>query len=433
MTLESWGRVPPANQKAHWLQWASEPLPDAGGLTMLPYGLGRSYGDSCLNHKGLALVTPRMDKFLSFDQESGLLECEAGVSFDTILDVFVPRGWFLPVTPGTRYVTVGGAIANDVHGKNHHRSGTFGEHVEWLELLRPDLGRLRCSATENAALFRATIGGLGLTGLITRAAFKLKRIANPWIDMETIPFANVDKFFELAAESDKRFDYTVSWVDCIASGSRLGRGIYMGGNNAATAPAKNYREPRRAVPFDFPSFALNGLTVRAFNTTYHAAQSMRAGKSTVHYKPFFYPLDAVKNWNRIYGRRGFHQHQCVVPFAGSHEPIRRILEAIAESRQGSFLAVLKICGKREPAGMLSFPMEGVTLALDFAHCGESTSRLLHRLDDITLEAGGRTYPAKDGRIDARHFQSFYPNWREFSAHIAPGFSSDFWKRVSAPF
>ena len=401
---------------------------------MLPFGLGRSYGDSCLNDGGELLLTESLDHILAFDEENGLIRCEAGASLDEVLQVIVPRGWFLPTTPGTKFVTIGGAIANDIHGKNHHRAGTFGCHVTKFELLRSTGERLLCSPEQNGAWFAATIGGLGLTGLITWAEFQLRRVANAMIEMESLKFANLDEFFEISAKSDDRFEHTVAWLDCLAKGASLGRGVFMRGNHAGPQcrDLRPHRPTRFSVPIDFPDFALNHFTIQAFNTLYYARAGMAVSRKMVHYDPFFYPLDALNQWNRIYGRRGFFQYQFVVPFSSDQKAIREIIARVADTGQGSFLAVMKTFGERKSPGMLSFPAPGVTLALDFPNQGAKTLTLFAELDQIVLGSGGRFYPGKDARMPARAFQDGYPRWQEFREYIDPAFSSSFWRRVSMP-
>lgn len=408
-------------------------LPSGGG-TLLPYGLGRSYGDCCLNDGGSILVTQALDRLIAFDENSGILRCEAGVSLAEILRVFVPRGWFLPVTPGTRYVTVGGAIANDVHGKNHHRAGTFGCHVLGLSLLRSDGRRVICTPAREPGLFSATVGGLGLTGLIEWAEIQLKPVASPFIEMESIKCANLDEFFEVSSSSDRDYEYTVSWIDCLARGSSLGRGIFMRGNHAGPSRGKSPRVPPDSlftVPFDFPGFALNRLSIGLFNTVYYNKQRKKNVRTLVHYNPFFYPLDSVLEWNRIYGRRGFLQFQCVVPQKDNNTAIRAILQAIVNSGRASFLAVIKEFGDVKSPGMLSFPRPGVTICLDFPFQGEATLELFRRLDGMVREQGGAMYPAKDTCMSPQSFRQYYPRLDEFREHIDPQFSSSFWRRVNA--
>ena len=397
---------------------------------MLAYGNGRSYGDSCQNEGGTLLQTRGLDRFIHFDPESGLLRCEAGVLFDDILRLIVPAGWFLPVTPGTRFVTVGGAIANDVHGKNHHQAGSFGRHVRCLELLRSDGSRRVCSATDHAGLFAATIGGLGLTGLITWAEIQLARIPGPWLAVETLRFRNLDEFFAINDDSTPDYEYTVAWIDCLAPAGQRGRGLYSRGNfvrGLAGAP----HAPRRSlrVPFTPPFPLVGGPGLKLFNRTYFHRPLKR--RTLTHYQPFFYPLDAIGDWNRLYGPRGFVQHQCVLPPEGARTALTELLEVIATSGTGSFLVVLKTFGELPSPGMLSFARPGVTLALDFPFRGDSTLRLLDRLDCIVAEAGGAVYPAKDARMSAANFRRFFPNWPTFSAQTDPAFSSSFWRRVTA--
>lgn len=432
---QSWGGYPRAQHRVVLpVQWISD-LPALEELdgTLLPYGLGRSYGDCCLNDDGILLDTRPLNRFLAFDRQTGRIRCEAGVSLAEVLALIVPAGWFLPVTPGTKFVTVAGAIANDVHGKNHHNAGTFGCHVRAFELVRSDGERLHCTPEQNGDLFRATIGGLGLTGLITWAEFDLIPIQSSAIDMERIRFRNVDEFFEISAGSAKDFSYTMSWMDGLAKGDQLGRGLFMRGNHAAEAgPLEVKNDALVSVPFTLPSFVLNPITMRLFNQLYYRAQVRRAVRRTVHYDPFFYPLDIVGHWNRVYGRRGFMQYQCVVPYEPDHRSIRGILRRIAASGQASFLAVLKEFGDIQSPGLLSFPRPGVTLALDFANSGPRTYRLFEELDTLVRTAGGVLYPAKDARMSPADFQHFYPQWREFSRYIDPQFSSSFWRRVTAP-
>lgn len=432
-TYESWGKYPKSEPAGvEQIYWRCRPLAlDRFERPVLPYGLGRSYGDCCLNDDGILIDVSGLDRFIAFDRHRGILRCEAGVTLEEVLELIVPHGWFLPVTPGTKHVTIGGAIANDVHGKNHHNAGTFGRHVSAFELERSNGERLICSPTRNTELFEATIGGLGLTGLILWAEFSLKRITTPMIDMERIRFGALDEFFDLSARSDQKYEYTVAWIDCLAQGHTLGRGVFMRGNHAEGSDAlETDGNTMLSVPFDFPSFALNPMTMRAFNTVYYHSQLRRSVRRRVHYEPFFYPLDAVRDWNRIYGKRGFFQYQCVVPKDGDGAAIREIIARIARYGAASFLAVLKEFGDVPSPGMLSFPRSGVTLALDFPNNGVQTLSLFDELDELVLEAGGAVYPAKDARMSAESFQAFFPEWQAFSEYVDPNFSSSFWRRVS---
>jgi FAD/FMN-containing dehydrogenase len=412
------------------VNWRDEPLP-AIDESLLPWGLGRSYGDSCVNDGHAVIATRGLDRIIEFDREQGILACEAGVSLAEILDLIVPAGWFLPVTPGTKFVTVGGAIANDVHGKNHERVGSFGHHVHAIEILRSDSGREVCSADRNAELFSATIGGLGLTGLILSAKLALKRIENPYIVFETIKFDDLGSFRELSGASREHYEYVVAWIDCVSGGSRLGRGLLTRGNHAGGEhTGRRYRKRvQLGVPVDFPGFALNTLSVKAFNYAYYHRQRRQRVGGVEHYDKFLYPLDAIRDWNRIYGRRGFYQYQCVVP-NHDYAAIEELLEIIGASGGGSFLAVLKEFGDIPALGMLSFPREGVTLALDFANRGQPTLDLLDRLDAVVMAAGGAVYPAKDARMSRTAFAAYFPRWAEFQAYVDRRFSSSFWRRVA---
>ena len=429
MSLTAWGQLPahcetPAQRELWWSDRRAA-LPEGAG-SLLAYGNGRSYGDVGLNSAGTLLHTRGLSRFIAFDDTTGRLVCEAGVLLSEILAVFLPRGWFLPVTPGTRYVTVGGAIANDVHSKNHHGAGTFGCHVQRFELLRSDGSRRVCSRGEHAEWFAATIGGLGLTGLITWAEIELRRIPGAHIDVVNRRFVGLDEFFAHNAELEARHEYTVAWIDCLAARPR---GIFMAGDHAETpgftgAPARGDGGP--AVPLTPPFSLINSLSLHAFNFAYYHRPVPAQGR--VHYAPFFYPLDGVRHWNRLYGRRGFFQYQFAVPVA-ERAALDEIFATIAASGQGSFLAVLKTFGDLPSPGILSFPKAGVTLALDFPNHGEATLALFSRLDAIVEAAGGRLYAAKDARMAGDFFRRSYPRLTEFSAYLDPRFASDFARRV----
>ena len=435
-TFQSWGGYPQAKpQLVRQVNWGHERIEfDSWDLPVLPYGYGRSYGDSCLNEGGIILATKGLQRFIAFDDQQGILRCEAGVTLADILEVVVPRGWFLPVTPGTKNVSIAGAIANDVHGKNHHRSGTFGSHVIAFELLRSTGNRINCSLTQNTDLFRATIGGLGLTGVIICAEIKLKPIKSPLMVMERIRFASLEEFFALAAESDEAFDYTAAWIDCLTGRRTLGRGAFIRGNHFDTGNHPSSPMAKRkiyTVPCNVPNFFLNSWTMKTFNSLYYHLQPQKPHQTLEHYEVFFYPLDSLQNWNRLYGSRGFLQYQCVIPPEHENEGIKDLLRIIQRAKQGSFLAILKKFGNLPSPGMLSFPRPGTTLALDFPFLGERTLSLLNQLDKIVRETGGAVYPAKDARMASKDFQAYFPKWEKFIQYKDPKFSSSFWRRVMA--
>ena len=431
-TPMSWGRYPRLAQNVVRMSDRHAPLQLPAEGSVLPYGLGRSYGDSCLNGGGTLIATRGLDSFISFDRESGEIVCEAGVSLAEIIEVALPHGWFLPVTPGTKFVTLGGVIANDVHGKNHHREGTFGRHVRSFELLRSDGTRLVCSPEENTDYFAATIGGLGLTGLVTMATLQLKRVASAFLGGESIKFGGLDEFFELSAESAASHEYVVSWIDCLGSGETLGRGHFLRANILPAEDAAG-RKPRKALPLAVPVMPpvslVNRLTLKAFNAAYYNRQVPRRVERVWGIDSFHYPLDAIANWNRIYGPRGFLQYQVVVPTADQRDVSGVLLEEIARSGQGSFLVVLKVFGGQPSPGLLSFPMPGTTLALDFPILGDETFKLLDRLDAIVMEARGRVYPAKDARMSPASFARGYPGLETFRKFVDPRMSSSFSRRV----
>lgn len=433
VTGQSWGRYPHCPQNTQRLLPVVSrhiDLPAFDG-TVLPHGAGRSYGDSNLNPGGALLMMRSLDRFIAFDPASGMLCCEAGVTLAEVLDIALPQGWFLPVTPGTRYATVGGSIANDVHGKNHHRMGSFGCHVRAIDLLRSD-GSLQ-QLQPGDMLFSATVGGLGLTGVILTAELQLRRVPGPWLESESIRFESLDDFFSLSHESADQFEYTVAWIDCLASGKRLGRGHFLRGDHASGDPNAPIpmTKARYSMPLVPPFSLVNNLTLRPFNTLYYWRQLVRKKRYLTHYQAYFYPLDGVSNWNRMYGPKGFLQHQCVLPSEIARDAMKELLREISRSGNGSFLAVLKDFGNKPALGMLSFPRAGSTLALDFRNDGRNVLRLLSRLEAIVAEAGGAIYPAKDAHMSGQLFRAGYPRWEEFSRYIDPRFSSAFWRRVMA--
>jgi len=428
--FESWGRYPTLQADVVPLHWTTDFPRQSGRPTkFLPVGLGRSYGDVCLLEGGTLLETTGMDRLLGFDPTTGVLRCEAGVSLQQILDFSVPRGFFLPVTPGTKFVTVGGAIANDIHGKNHHVAGSFGRHVLQFELVRSDGSRFVCSPIENSEWFAATIGGMGLTGLMTWAEIRLRPIVSRMIDYQGDKFHGIDEFFALSQAA--RTEYTVAWIDCVSTGRNFARGIFMQGEHAQVRGAlKKSKEAKLTFPFDLPEIALNRMSMAAFNSLYFHKQLGQTKIGPVDYEPFFYPLDAVLRWNRMYGRHGLLQFQNVLPHATGREGMLEILREITKSGLASFLAVIKFFGDVPSAGMMSFPAPGVMLALDFPIRKQVSFELVDRLARITLEHGGRMYSAKDARMTAEQYQAFYPQWQEFARFVDPQFDSAFWQRVT---
>jgi FAD/FMN-containing dehydrogenase len=440
--VTAWGRL---THDLHDVQVLTDRSHVAPVLTArqpgLAYGNGRSYGDVCLNPNGLLWHTTGLNKLIAFDDTSGRLVCEAGVLLRDIQRLFVPRGWMLPVTPGTQLITVGGAIANDVHGKNHHAVGSFGDHVLGVSLARTSGEVLQLDWANTPALLSATVGGMGLTGVIVTAELQLRRVGSPWLRTETLPYQGLSAFFELADASEHDWEHTVSWIDCLAG--KTARGIFMRANymtaeEAAAMPSlksawaahqrKVQGKPLR-MPFVPPISLVNGLSLKPFNALYYQLQKMKRGLDVAHCEPFSYPLDNVLDWNRIYGPRGFYQYQSVVPREVGVSAVQAMLDAIAASGEGSFLAVLKTFGNREAKGMLSFPQPGVTLALDFPNRGDRTLQLFERLDTIVREARGRLYMAKDARMPRDLFEAGYPRLSEFATHRDAGISSAMSRRL----
>jgi len=337
VSVRSWGNYPKVEPAAVVpLQWRHLPLP-AASAPMLPVGLARSYGDSCLNEGGTVLSTPALDHLVDLDRERGVLRCEAGASIARLLEVVHAAGWTIPVVPGTAFVTVGGAIANDVHGKNHHVAGTFGHHVRRFELLRSDGSRVVCSPSENPELFRATVGGLGLTGLVTWAEVALAPAPSGFFDVEAVRMRDLDHFFAISGQSAASHQYTVAWVDALASGAALGRGIFMRANPAQGPGEAPPVKAKFSVPFDLPSFTLNRPGIAIFNALYRSRASAGWKRSREPYAKYLFPLDGIAHWNRMYGARGFFQHQSVVPREGARENVARMLSEIAAAGEASFL------------------------------------------------------------------------------------------------
>jgi FAD/FMN-containing dehydrogenase len=432
--LTSWGRYPRHPQHGHPIYW-QEDVPQALAkfgqpLPALGFGCGRSYGDSCLAVSDHVLVMSGMNRLLSANWQTGSIVAEAGLTLAELTRIALPRGWFPPVTPGTKFITLGGAVANDVHGKNHHVMGTFGRHVKSLTLFRSTEGVVAASLVERPEVFAATLGGLGLTGIILTIELQLRPVTSSRIDERRIRFGSLDEFFDLAYRHDKDYEHTVAWIDCLAGGRSMGRGHYVAGNHAPDGGLKWERAGRLDMLIDPPVSLINPVSLRVFNFIFYHRQLRKDVRKHVGYDAFFYPLDRLSGWNRLYGSAGFQQYQCVVPQDTGKEVIRLVVREIAKSGSGSFLAVLKQCGDLASPGLLSFPMHGVSLALDFPQRGQANRQLFGRLDALVHEAGGRLYPAKDAHMSAVHFQRAYPAWEQVEALRDPRLMSRFWRRVT---
>ena len=413
--ISGWGRYP--------LQTCTLLRPERyAGLhldapSLIARGLGRSYGDAALNEGGDVLLTERVNRMLEFDPVQGILRAEAGVTLAEILQIIVPQGWFLPVTPGTKFVSLGGCVAADVHGKNHHHDGSCGEHVLNIQLILADGTRMDCSAGENAEIFWATLGGMGLTGIIGEVTLKLQRIPGPHMRVRHVSASDLGQLFQLLQDTAMDDRYSVAWIDSMASGSNLGRGVLMSGHHATRDEMAGLREPSRKharsriLPFDMPAWVLNPLSIGAFNAAYHRSAGSKQDFFSSH-DAFFYPLDMIGQWNRLYGKRGFVQYQCVIPTANAFDGVQALLQVLVHSRRPSFLAVLKRFGA-QGRGLLSFPMEGYTLALDMPVRDAGLFALLDELDAIVLGYGGRVYLAKDARLSAESFRAMYPRYEEW--------------------
>lgn len=399
--------------------------------SLLAYGNGRSYGDSCQNQAGAVVDMRTLNHIRAFNAESGVLEADAGVLLSDIIAHAAPHGFFPAVVPGTQFVTLGGAIANDVHGKNHHRRGTFGCHVESFTLLRSDGKTHRCSATDNPRLFAATIGGMGLTGLILSASIRLMRVPSLDIVEKTTPFRDLGEFFDLAEAADQANEYAVAWIDQLAGGRNSGRGLLFTGNHAEHGSHAAARaSDTLAVPFQPPFNVLSRPFLTAFNTAYRWKKGRATVPRQAGYQGFFFPLDGVRDWNRLYGPKGLFQHQSVVPEEVARIVVPELLAAARRAGQGSFLTVLKRFGSIRSPALLSFPRPGYTLTLDFPNKGAATLALLGELDRITVAAGGAVNPYKDARMSAATFAASFADWPRLEALRDPAFMSDFWARTA---
>jgi FAD/FMN-containing dehydrogenase len=431
MKLSGWGRYPVLEARTHRPR-SMDALRDLAlsEPSLIARGNGRAYGDSAINTSA-TIETRHLNRMINFDSKTGQLVAEAGVLLGDIISSFLPCGWFPMVTPGTKFVTLGGAIAADVHGKNHHKDGSFRACVDWIDVMGPNGEIRRCSRQDDTILFDHTLGGMGLTGIILRAAIRLRPVETAWIRQRTIATPNL-KATMAAFEAAQDATYSVAWIDCLGTGGNLGRSLVMLGGHAprsdlsleqVQAPFRIKPKRKLTVPVDFPAFTLNSLTVRAFNALYYGAGARKTGEQLVDWDSYFYPLDAILGWNRIYGRKGFAQFQCALPLDRSEAGLTALLAEIAKAGSGSFLAVLKRFGKQDSA--FSFPMEGYTLALDFP-INAKTLALLERLDQITLDQGGRFYLAKDSRMSSATLRASDPRAADFHAHRdSQGFTSRF--------
>lgn len=431
MEFQSWGHYPLGTHKSVQKFEPGFDIASSRASTVLPFGCGRSYGDSCLNFGQGILTIENLRRFLSFDVNTGIVRVETGVTLAELLQFCVPKGWFPPVLPGTRFVSVGGAVANDIHGKNHHRAGSIGCHVLRIELLRTTGERLILSKDENRDLFDATIGGLGLTGLMISVDLQLKPIPGPFIDREFVFFQGLEEFLQLSRDSAESHEYSVAWLDILGQGSNFFRGIFFRGNTSSEGGTQvpEIKNPKLFVPRAFPSGLMSPTSMRMFNFCYRQGHRLLQPRSKVSYLPFFFPLDAVKDWNRVYGKTGMTQFQCVVPNTEvGHSALLRILEIAVQQGSGSFLSVLKLFGNRLSPGMLSFPRPGLTLTMDFP-ATTSTFEMLKRLEREVVEASGAIYPAKDASMSSESFEVYFPKWAQFEKFRDPGISSSFWRRV----
>jgi len=421
--LTGWGRIAPSVAEV-----ASPATPGEvasivrapGAHGVIARGLGRSYNNAAQNGGGMVVVTARMNKIIDLDASSGMAVCEAGVSLEQLMITGLPTGWFVPVSPGTRQVTVGGAIAADVHGKNHHVAGSFASHVRWFDLLQPSGLERRVMPEADPELFWATAGGMGLTGIILRAAVQLTQVETSRLRVDTVRAADIDHAMAYLSKTDDRYRYTVAWTDCLARGSSLGRSVITSGNFAKLADLEpaDRRDPlafrpgaRITAPATFPSGVLNKYTVGLANAAWFRKSPRRREDEIQSIGTFFHPLDGIRNWNRVYGPAGFRQYQFVVPF-GQDKVVRRSLERISAHRAPSFVTVLKRFGPGDD-GYLSFPIAGWTLALDFPANTPGLAGLLDWLDEQVAEAGGRVYLAKDSRVSAQVLERMYPRLEEF--------------------
>lgn len=417
------------------LYWRSDRLPieQAAAASVIARGSGRSFGDSARNSDGVVLSTTRLDRFISFDRDTGLLRCEAGVLLGELLEQTLPYGWSLPVLGPSRFITVGGAIATDSFGENQARAGSFGRHVNRFELARSDGSKIMCSADENPALFRATIGGLGLTGVILWAELRLKNVPGPWLETERLRCTHVRDFFRLAEDSQGTHEYAFAWVDALATGPKLGRGFFLRANDAASttvAPKSEATGFGWKVPFELPSFVMSRPVIRSLGELRYQRQSAQPTRRTLHYSRVLQARDSIEGLERLYGRRGLLRYECVVPIENP-ETVVGLLEFIPRSGALVSRAILRRFGEQPAAGLLSLARKGYALSLEIANDGAKAAVLTDRLDDLVKACGGAVGLASDTRMSGATFRQLYPNWEQFATLVDPRFSSNFWRRVSS--
>ena len=426
--FDSWGRLDRKPRESSRLESLGDPAVEDDGL--LAFGNGRSYGDSCHNDDGRLIPMRAAARIHAFDPGSGILEADAGVTLNEILEHVIPHGFFLEVTPGTALATLGGAVANDVHGKNHHRRGSFGHSVISFSLLRSDGSPLRCSRQENTELFAASIGGMGLTGVMTRIRIRLMKVASPDIEQVANRFDNIDGYFDRIDAVDRDHEYSVAWIDQLATGKSTGRGVLMAGDHAEAGNQVSASGRRLSVPLQPPVNLLNRLTLSAFNALYYGRAPKQETRSLVGWRGYFHPLDAIGHWNRLYGPKGLYQHQSVFPAGNARETVLKLMECARAHGHASFLTVLKRFGSIPQPGLLSFARPGFTLTLDFANQGAATLKMLEALDEIVLAAGGALNPYKDARMSAQMFEASFLDWKRLEQLRDPKLVSDFWKRTA---
>jgi FAD/FMN-containing dehydrogenase len=411
MNISGWGRYPVIDSSIVLASDTSQfkkTLRD--GFSGIVYANGRSYGDSALSDT--VLLTSSINHCINFDDVTGIVRCEAGVLLADLIEVFVPKGWFLPVTPGTKFATVGGAIASDVHGKNHHYDGCFSNFIVDFELLLPNGDIATCSKNINGELFHATCGGMGLTGIILKATLQLKKITSALMDVTTIKARSLLEVLELF-DAHESASYSVAWLDCLKTGDQFGRSLLMLGEHAESGPLVFNESKSFSVPVEVPGFVLNNWSISMFNNFYYRKAKTKKTHTTESIEKYFYPLDGIHHWNRLYGKRGFVQYQFVIPRDNGKEGLAKILAKVVDSKKASFLSVLKLLGPVN-SNYLSFPIEGYTMALDFA-VKPDLWRFLDDLDELVLQYGGRIYLAKDARMSEKVFKQSYPQWKKFVA------------------